>query len=106
MVGLVDNAARFVRTDHEDISERVGGIGHGTMRRYLVLAFIGNEIVGCSSVTTGWRRPDLGQFGMLAVSLAWQRRGIAMKLIQFAESHCAKLGMREMQCEEMTCTDG
>mmetsp|Transcript_32175 Transcript_32175/g.83330 ORF Transcript_32175/g.83330 Transcript_32175/m.83330 type:complete len:97 (-) Transcript_32175:61-351(-) len=29
-----------------------------------------------------------------------------MKLIRFAEANCAAMGMREMQCEEMTCTDG
>ena len=44
---------------------------HGSMKRYLVLAFVGTEVVGCSSVTTGWRQPQMGQFGMLAVSTAW-----------------------------------
>merc|ERR1712039_1127033 len=79
---------------------------HGTMRRYMVLAFVGSELVGCSSVTTGWRHPQRGQFGMLAVAPSWQRRGIAVQLVEFAEKHCRNAGMQEMQCEEMTCTDG
>merc|ERR1712094_53937 len=93
-------------TDSDDIRERLEGINQGSMIRYMVLAFVASEVVGCSSVTTGWRHPQRGQFGMLAVKRSWQRRGIAIKLVDFAEKHCAAAGMAEIQCEEMTCTDG
>eukprot|EP00927_Polykrikos_kofoidii_P067402 TRINITY_DN62896_c0_g1_i1.p1 TRINITY_DN62896_c0_g1~~TRINITY_DN62896_c0_g1_i1.p1 ORF type:complete len:302 (-),score=27.61 TRINITY_DN62896_c0_g1_i1:345-1205(-) len=103
---LVHDPSSFVRTDEEDITERLEGINYGAMRRYMVLGFMGAEVVGCSSVTTGWRHPQRGQFGMLAVARSWQRRGIALQLIDFAEKHCIDAGMVEMQCEEMTCKDG
>lgn len=107
MEGMVDNPARFVRTDEEDIEERLVGIQQGVMRRHMLLAFVGEEVAGCCSATVGWHgQPQLGQFGMLAVAHRFQRQGIAKQLVRAAEDRCASLGASVLQCEEMTCTDG
>eukprot|EP00397_Hematodinium_sp_SG-2012_P027289 GEMP01028664.1.p1 GENE.GEMP01028664.1~~GEMP01028664.1.p1 ORF type:complete len:329 (+),score=77.97 GEMP01028664.1:116-1102(+) len=106
MADLVEDPARYRRLDMEDLTERLEGIVHYCMRRYLVLLFLEGEIAGCCSVTIGWNGdPEFGHFGLLTVGRKFQRRGFGTRLAAFAEDFCCRAGVVLMQCEELSCAD-
>lgn len=86
-----------VRTTVEEVA---------TFTRSLELAVARSmgQTIGCVRV----RQIDseIGEFGMLAVDVAYQGKGIGRALIQFAEEKCKQENLRKMQLELLVPEDG
>jgi ribosomal protein S18 acetylase RimI-like enzyme len=86
------------RLSPKEVAYRLKLSGDGSTRanRVLLLAFKGDNLVGCVSSTfqTPWSKEGWGHWGMLAVSTEAQGQGIASLLVAAAERRLAEECMK------------